>query len=1110
MKAQILKIAKVGTVEEFYKKFPTEESFMAKHGGAFKKAMLGEKLKKAQGGDAILAALGQGPKQGLGFNPGQQDIGMPKSLGYNLSGNATGQQMDFSGNPIQGLSAQQSLTSQGMSGITDVGGKGAGMMGKLKGMTDLPGKIAGGIKKIKAEKAAMKKAQQWEAVSDVSLAASRTSPEPQRRQYARPEDFENTGEAFFPVYGVGTNAITRNGGKIRNKVKGGNKTEIQNTYAPGTIYDDQGYAPLQKANFGAIATGVGGDMFGQVTKQLYGENAGSELGGDLGGAVGSLIGPVGQVVGKEVGKLAGWALDRNPAKMKKAQESTMRNVGMMGAQNMGQSIQSYNQSFMEDGGKTSPYGWMSNTWQPQVITNFGGNSLKNLLKEDPMMDTLRTGGQIRENSGYPDFAMGGDLKTHWGGYAEPISENPYLPDGGETVMFRGNSHDESDGRGKTGIGITYGNSPVEVERGEPAVKLQDGTGADSDLVVFGNLKIPNEYIPMLGDNNAKGKKFKSYVADLSKTEARQNKIVDKSSSEIDDLQPNSPFDKLKMSSFQANIMGANMKLKDIAEKKQNAAALQQAINDTAEEYGYVADDLAKGQIKKAQWGVVKNIAKGEANKLLKGAMEKAVGRPATAAPVGAEKMILGESQLSPWVTYPAMGGVAAVTTAGGVAVANKNARDREIVRKAYESVSKTTPSLTPVPPAERSGSLVDEYLKKKRGELRYGGMLRADDGEQLERLNPEDYERLKKMYETADVQKRGKAVEEFQREFARLAPNRAKSVLKNFGVTNYGKKAGLSATDPASNFDQIFGDRTRAYRAAMDEGQSPVWVGPDYPVPQETLPSLTINESDLDLTNKPVAPEKKDRFPWEDVVSGLIPYIRPSDAEALDAQQLAGEMYAMSTNQLEPVWAQKFQPQLTVPYDISLQDVLNENQAAFRAAQRSAGYNPAAQANFAAQQYSANQKVLGEQFRMNQAQKNQVYAQNRQLLDEAQLQNLNTLDKQYVRQEEAKSRTKETAQAALNSISSKFLQNQRQNRELQTYENLYNFRFGADQRAQNWNPLAQFNIPTVAGASQDGLSEYERSKALVKAYEDKQNEKVKTAAKAKSRNGSIVSAMKKF
>jgi hypothetical protein len=40
-----------------------------------------------------------------------------------------------------------------------------------------------------------------------------------------------------------------------------------------------------------------------------------------------------------------------------------------------------------------------------------------------------------------DMAMGGKLKTHWGGHAETISYNPYLPEEGESVLFEGNSHD---------------------------------------------------------------------------------------------------------------------------------------------------------------------------------------------------------------------------------------------------------------------------------------------------------------------------------------------------------------------------------------------------------------------------------------------------------------------------------------------------------------------------------------------------------------------------------------------------------------------------------------------------------------------------------------------
>ena len=41
MKAQILKIAGVKSEAEFYKKFPSEEAFMKKHGKEFKKAQDG-------------------------------------------------------------------------------------------------------------------------------------------------------------------------------------------------------------------------------------------------------------------------------------------------------------------------------------------------------------------------------------------------------------------------------------------------------------------------------------------------------------------------------------------------------------------------------------------------------------------------------------------------------------------------------------------------------------------------------------------------------------------------------------------------------------------------------------------------------------------------------------------------------------------------------------------------------------------------------------------------------------------------------------------------------------------------------------------------------------
>ena len=44
MKDQILKIAKVKSEKEFYKKYPTEEAFMKAHKKEFKKAAMGSKM----------------------------------------------------------------------------------------------------------------------------------------------------------------------------------------------------------------------------------------------------------------------------------------------------------------------------------------------------------------------------------------------------------------------------------------------------------------------------------------------------------------------------------------------------------------------------------------------------------------------------------------------------------------------------------------------------------------------------------------------------------------------------------------------------------------------------------------------------------------------------------------------------------------------------------------------------------------------------------------------------------------------------------------------------------------------------------------------------------
>jgi hypothetical protein len=255
-------------------------------------------------------------------------------------------------------------------------------------------------------------------------------------------------------------------------------------------------------------------------------------------------------------------------------------------------------------------------------------------------------------------------------------------------------------------------------------------------------------------------------------------------------------------------------------------------------------------------------------------------------------------------------------------------------------------------------------------------------------------------------------------------------------------------------------------------------------------PAATVPKDD----SKPVVKDEEDAsfetVPYKrsallDIFGQILPYIRPTDQEALDPRQLMGELYALSTNKLEPVQAQPYSPQLRVPYDISLQDQLNEITASERAAQRMMGYNPAAQANVAAQTYGAKSKVLADQFRMNQAMKDQIYSGNIATLNDAELKNLDIYDRQYGRQEQAKSNTKATAQAALNSIADKYAKNALENRTLGVYENLYNYRYDKSGRAVNMNAPFQPNIPYIYGS--DGIAThkivYDKSGKNIIGYE---------------------------
>ncbi len=1123
MKAQILKIAGVKSEKEFYKKYPSEEAFMKVHSKAFKKAQMGTAINKAQGGINV-DNNGNGIPDYLEYNQTNNNSytgtsNIPQQFGSGIRNSNFGPQNNP--NPIRntlpnapiaqeeiynpstqsGLStytptAQDVITkNQGITGGMPTGdvSKAAGAAGGIGSYMGAATDIIGGIQGLSKQKEEKNKMRQARKVTDLQALASGTREEKSERRYNTPWDNPLQANQMFPTYGVGTNVITRNGGSIQRAQYGtqisGNPTEIQNTYDPYDIYSDGGYEPLndsdvkqyydggyiQQAQDGGgfsnfMTNQGGGQALGNITNMFSNNSAESQIGKGIGTAAGTAFGgPVGGMIGGAIGNIAGGMLNTSQKSIKRDQNAINRNIGTMVGNATGQGLQAQYSSYVKNGGDIPSYeegGYMNPEYNPQVITMFGDHNAQDFA-DYAHKDQYRAGGHLKaytppsdrameiyeDGGGIKSHGLGGELQIHWGGGAETISHNPYLPGTGETVMFRGKSHEEYSPNGETGIGVTYGGNPVEVERREPMVELEEGGVVDpmtgevqKSGVVFGNLKIPNQYIDMLGDKNAKGKKFKNYVNDLSKIESKQNKVVEKATNELNGFVPQNSFDKLKLSALQASIQGANMKLKSIADKKINAASLQNAINDTAEENGLVADDLARGKVKidkeamqtrEARWG----------DAISKAAEGKTVTTETTKPP----KMTTAEAIKQGYKKDES--GIWKRKTKATSATTAQSKSATAMEKIPFQNVDKETGLSKKITPQQ-----LQEYKKKNSWYPNW---------DTFDPKNPEEVDKYAKAFNA-----------------------RAKEI-------------GSTA--------QILSDKNTPGKTSIVGEQ---FVSANFDDSAKTTPPSS-GEEYAEIEDPEAVPEKN-KFNWMNIVNAAIPYFRPTDQEGLDPNQLSGEMYALSSNQLEPVPAQGFQPDLGVPYDISLQDQLNANQSDYRAAQRMMGYNPAAQANLNAQKYQANQQVLGEQFRANQAMKDKVYGENRNILNDAKLKNLAIYDQQYGRQAEALSNTKATTQAALSSIADKYAKNKLENRELGVYENMYNYRFDNDGRAVNMNPLAQFNMEgrgTSSKSSGKGLAEgkgftYDENGNIVGVRSIGKEDNVKNGKKISAKNGSIVKSYK--
>jgi hypothetical protein len=1107
MKAQILKIAGVKNEKEFYKKFPTEAAFMKKHGKQLKKAqvgtLIGEQKESLSFKPITYDNLAANAKASVyGISPEEQArqeaLNVARSAGSQQQ-NALGGLADVLGsidpemiaqlvggaakNGKMLKKAQKGLNQGFFSDTTSTYGydskasdpfskavEGAGKSpfdwkGTLQKaapqLAAQAGPIIGAIQDYKDNERNTANARKYGKVSDITLQAASTRPEQSKRRYVRPED--QLMENFKPL-GTGTNYLAAANGTMI----GGNPTEIQNMYTtPNTMYTDLAFEPLNDShkvkNFkkggkvkkavGGVTldsfSGQGGSLGGMLGSKLGGGSGqggpGSTIGSAIGGIAGSFI-PipgVGTFLGSTVGGLLGGLFDaKGQNEAKKAQDKLDQNLQAAAFQSGTQNLQTQNKAFMEDGG------WVSNDWQPQVITTFGEHKVKDLLKPPHDADMLRAGGHLKEYTppsaaamytgrDLPyqmedggQMAMGGDLQVLDGGYAETMSYNPYMPGTGETIMFKGRSHDDG------GIPIQYGQNGVEVEGGEPMFQMENGGEMNSRStsgLVAGNLIIPDYGVNEIGDPKAKGKKFKHYIADLSKQEAKINKSVEKGVELVNTNDTGNEFDQLAFNSGKAMMMGGDLKLKTIAERKLDAAAVQNAILDTAEEFGLESDALAKGNMKQAKFG----------GKFEKAQFGNFLG---SKTPIGRVLDEISEKFRSK--EDPDFKGWDQI---------NKEQKPAPAKPAAAPAKPAATPAATK-PAATTSKS---KSTKPKASTVQAAPKDLGDIASLSDFVNKIKFPERKAMAESMGI-----------KDYVGTAEQNAFLFRK----TQIGEGAPLErsiqdALIPSRTADIIKSAmdksiKSGAYKTGTESG------GTGFDSDWKKLTALGL--------------------------ASAMGQFRPSDAENLDSSQLAPEMMALASNTLEPVQAQTFQPLLAAPTSFSLQDQLNEITSATRAAEKMAAYNPEAAAMIAAQAYSAKNKVLGEQFRMNQAEQQRVAEQNRNVLNDAQLKNLAIYDTQYQRQEQAKSATKQQALEAMKSIADKVAKNKLENRTLGVMENMYNYRFTKSGQAYNLNNPQLFNFDGALAKNTQTAPEGYEYETILKKKKDSDT----------GRNGAIVKAIK--
>jgi hypothetical protein len=1156
MKAKMLKIAGVKSEAAFYKKFPTQEAFMKVHGKEFKKAQTGAAIEKAQFGNQFSSPNYYQNNQpymstnpGVGFNPGNTTIptGGISAPNAQAFANKSFQASDsFAMKNVGNQFAKNNPLPAGVQDYSvpeDIGSKfGKGSSGSGLSASMIPGMIDQGISiynAFESQKKQKKSLQQQNKLLGLTETLSKSTDvnEPyQKNVLDRPENYMASTNMFYPSQGTGYDILraVRDGGHIKAQSGmsiGGNPTEIQNTFAPYDIYSDGGYEPLNDSNKvksfqfgGEMGNAIGGGASSFIGSQ-FNNSAGSQAGAAVGNAFfGPLGGAGGALLGGAFDQAFGDAGDIN--KLTASNASTQDRIF---GNSMGKHI-GFTANRQEGG-------YLSHDYNPQVISMFGDHDAEDFAD---YAHKYRAGGHLKEYTAPSERAMetyadGGELKTHWGGEVEPVSYNPYSEGTGLTYNAYGNSHFQKDGQGRTGIGLevlqdggtSTGEADVEMEKGEPIVGnvIYGNLNTNKDLLE--QFQLPEKY----ANKKVKHIVNKEIVPKEQKYTAELEKVV------TDDSFDNSKFGALDKKTKEIKKIGLNMKLKKLAEDKENLAAYQDHIHKSTDfltnllgkevsqekfaKNGEVSHTLAKGEISqaarngktlKAQTGTTTNPAEYETNFIKN--FHDAIGMDPKTPGYG--KLIGKKSAelYNNWLKTNAPDSYMSPQD-----LKEKGADIRDIFYGKEKSPKKSAELLSTSflkYPNEEDKKFLKEFNLTPEGYKYIGKDKQAVTNAPIggKELSEADYNYLNSLKEKAKSQGKGKAVEEFQREYTRLLPDEAKRITSSHNQTNYGKKYKIANTDPRSNMDSLYGPITSEYEESLKN------YAPKTSTSSLATTPLGVKENKPAATELEPIEETEKGFPWGSAISSIARGLYPAFNMPIGSQ-INPELYAMADNNVEGLYAPHMYSMLETPYKYSADRDKNAILSQARQAVKNAGNNPAAQAAIMAQVADAMGQVSSKEYDINQQQYQGVYNRNIGTVNQDRARNAALDMDAAMKLSQAKSNLQAKKLAAMTSAESKIAANKRENMEYNIGMAEHpDFTFGPDGRIIKLPRYVEFDTTgkgVASGGKNKGLApgkefSYNAEGNIIGVHSAGKEDKGRNGKSIKKKyvNGNIVKTFKGF